>query len=186
METFWCASNTNSSAFRGCFVWQAKKKKENPVGSYIHHFDVNTDNGALLLLVIVVILGVLNVNRFRIYARLSVITEWKYDAPDSVNNSGLNYANCELPRFPLSPWPITLSRLALFSFSLIPRTCVRVMHILRHFIPPRSLQPFATWLITSFAGGGHKNIFHPVRCATRWNVSWYQLFMRFRLCGIRN
>lgn len=69
----------------------------------MHHFYVSADNGALLPLVIVVILGVLNVNRFRIYARLSVITEWKYDAPDSVNNSGLNYANCELPRSPLSP-----------------------------------------------------------------------------------
>jgi len=121
---------------------------------------VNAGNGALLLLVIVVILGVLNVNRFRIYARLSVITEWKYDAPDSANNSGLNYANCELPRFPLSPWPITLSRSALSSLFL--RTWVRVMHVPRHFIPLRSLRPFATWLITSFAGG-HKNIFHSVR-----------------------
>lgn len=78
-----------------------KRKKRRKSGRLVHHFDV--DNGALLLLVIVVILGVLNVNRFRIYARLSVITEWKYDVPDSVNNSGLNYANCELPRFPLSP-----------------------------------------------------------------------------------
>lgn len=80
-----------------------EKKKRRKSGRLVHHFDVNTDNGALLLLVIVVILGVLNVNRFRIYARLSVITEWKYDVPDSVNNSGLNYVNCELPRFPLSP-----------------------------------------------------------------------------------
>lgn len=80
-----------------------KKKNKEKFGKLVYQFDVNADNGALLLLVIVVILGVLNVNRFRIYARLSVITEWKYDAPDSVNNSGLNYANCELPRFPLSP-----------------------------------------------------------------------------------
>jgi len=59
-----------------------------------------------------VISGVLNVNRFRIYAGLSVITEWKYDAPDSVNNSGLNYANCELPHslpFPLTFHPFTRS-----------------------------------------------------------------------------
>jgi len=64
------------------------------------------------LLALAVISGVLNVNRFRIYAGLSVITEWKYDAPDSVNNSGLNYANCELPHslpFPLTFHPFTRS-----------------------------------------------------------------------------
>lgn len=72
-------------------------------GGRVCHFDVRADNGALLLLALVVISRVLNVSRFRIYAGLSVITEWKYDAPDSVNNSGLNYANCELPRLPLSP-----------------------------------------------------------------------------------
>lgn len=100
-----------------------KKRKENSVDSYVHHFDGHADNGALLLLVIVVILGVLNVNRFRIYARLSVITEWKYDAPDSVNNSGLNYANCELPRFP--PFPLTYHPFAFGSLSSLfpPYVC---------------------------------------------------------------
>jgi len=152
-----------------------KRKKS---GGLVRHFDVSADNGAFLLLALLVISGVLNVNRFRIYAGLSVITEWKYDAPDSVNNSGLNYANCELPRFPfpldLSPFHVRPCPL----FSLSACVYVRMMHVLRHFIPPRSLQPFATWLITSFAGSGHKNIFHPVRAfATRWNVLRYR-FLR--------
>lgn len=151
-----------------CLAIETKNKSSSPA----RHFDASADNGAFLLLALVVISGVLNVNRFRIYAGLSVITEWKYDAPDSVNNSGLNYANCELPRFPLSPWPLTLSHsVAPFplSFRAYVYVRVRVMHVPRHFIPPRSLQPFATWLITSFAGicSGHKNIFHAIRTFAR-------------------